>query len=122
MLFVFGTVSAFISIALGAFAAHGLKASLDTNSLNIFRTGVQYQMVHAVGFILLGLWQETRAGRSALFSASCFGFGSVFFSGSLYLLALTGIKWLGAITPLGGLAFLAGWLAWGASSFREMRR
>lgn len=111
-----GAVSAFIAVALGAFAAHGLKARLDPTMLATFETGVRYEMYHALGLLAVG-WTCTRwPGWAMNASGWLFVAGTVLFSGSLYVLALTGIRWLGAITPLGGLAFLAGWLclAWGS--------
>jgi len=101
-----GAVSGFVAVAAGAFGAHALRARLSPELLAVFETGARYQMYHALALLavawMLGRW-PARAGW--LFLA-----GTVLFSGSLYLLALTGIRWLGAITPLGGLAFLAGWI------------
>lgn len=114
-----GAVSAFLAVGLGAFGAHGLRARLSPDMLAVFETGVRYHMFHslailAVGLILgrMGGWLITSAGW--LFTA-----GIVLFSGSLYLLAVTGVTILGAITPIGGLAFLAGWacLALAAAAF-----
>jgi len=113
--FALGALSAFIGVALGAFAAHGLKARLDANMLAVFETGVRYQMYHALGLLAVG-WACTRWPGWATTSAGwLFVAGTVLFSGSLYLLVVTGERWIGAITPIGGLAFLAGWLslAWG---------
>jgi uncharacterized membrane protein YgdD (TMEM256/DUF423 family) len=108
--FLAGSVSAFLAVALGAFAAHGLKARLAPELLATFETGARYQMYHALA-LLGAAWAYTR-WPGALVSAGGWLFvaGTLFFSGSLYVLALTGVRWLGAITPLGGLAFLAGWL------------
>jgi uncharacterized membrane protein YgdD (TMEM256/DUF423 family) len=113
--FGLGALSAFIGVALGAFAAHGLKTRLGADMVAIFETGVRYQMYHALGLLGVG-WACTRwPGWPTTASGWLFVAGTVVFSGSLYLLALSGTRWLGAITPLGGLAFLAGWLclAWG---------
>jgi uncharacterized membrane protein YgdD (TMEM256/DUF423 family) len=116
LFFALGALSAFIGVALGAFAAHGLKNRIDPAMLATFEIGVRYHMYHAVA--LLGVaWACTRwPGAWTSASGWLFVAGIVVFSGSLYVLALTGIRWLGAITPLGGLAFLAGWvcLAWAA--------
>ena len=116
LFFALGSLAAFIGVALGAFAAHGLKSRLDASLLATFETGVRYQMYHALA--LLGVaWAFTKFPSSFVSAAGwLFVVGIVVFSGSLYVLALTGVRWLGAITPLGGLAFLAGWicLAWGA--------
>ena len=109
LFFLLGTLSAFIAVALGAFAAHGLKARLTPELLATFEVGARYQMYHALA-LLGAAWACTRwPGSAALAAGWLFVAGTVLFSGSLYLLALTGAKGLGAITPFGGLAFLAGW-------------
>ncbi len=111
-IFVFlGSINAFLAVALGAFGAHGLRARLTPDMLQIYETGIKYHMMHALGLILLGLiahWIE----RSWMINWSgWFLFaGIVIFSGSLYVLSISGLRWLGAITPIGGLCFLAGWL------------
>ena len=114
LFFGLGAVAAFIGVALGAFAAHGLKNRLDPAMLATFEIGVRYQMYHALA--LLGVaWAATRwPGAWVNASGWLFVAGIIVFSGTLYVLALTGTRWLGAVTPLGGLAFLAGWicLAW----------
>jgi len=107
-------VSGCLSVGLGAFAAHALRDRLSADALQVFQTGVTYQMYHALALLGVGiLLARFSADGSAWLSAAgwLFVVGSVLFSGSLYLLALTGTTWLGAITPLGGVAFLAGWLA-----------
>jgi len=114
--FALGSVSAFIAVALGAFAAHGLKSRLEPALLVAFETGVRYQMYHALALLAVA-WACTRwPGTAVNTSGWLFVTGTVLFSGSLYALSLTGIRWLGAITPVGGIAFLAGWLclAWTA--------
>jgi len=114
--FALGALAAFIGVGLGAFAAHGLKSRLDPAMLATFEIGVRYQMYHALA--LLGVaWACTKwPGTLTNTAGWLFLAGILIFSGTLYALALTGIRWLGAITPLGGLAFLAGWLclAWAA--------
>jgi len=114
LFFVLGCLSGFLGVALGAFGAHALKSRLDAELLATFEVGVRYQMVHALALLAVG-WACTR-WPGALVNASGWLFvaGSVIFSGSLYALSLTGLRWLGAITPLGGLGLLAGWLclAW----------
>ena len=108
--FVAGAVSAFIAVAAGAFGAHGLKGRLDAEMLSVFEVGVRYQMYHAFALVLAA-WRQTRwPGTLVATGGWFFIVGTILFSGSLYLLSLTGVRWLGAITPLGGLAFLAGWL------------
>ena len=112
-----GAVSAFVAVAAGAFGAHALRARLAPDLLAVFETGARYQMYHALGMVAVA-WAVTRwPGPWPARAGWLFLAGTVLFSGSLYALALTGIRWLGAITPLGGLAFLAGWLclAFGAS-------
>ena len=104
--FQISAVLGLLSVALGAFGAHGLKATLTAlGTADIFETAVRYQFLHALAMLVIS--------RIRPFLAPawwCFLIGIVIFSGSLFVLALTGVKWLGAITPLGGVAFLAGWL------------
>jgi len=111
-----GALSAFIGVATGAFGAHVLKSRISAEMLAVFEVGVRYQMYHAFALIATA-WMQTR-WLSLIVTASgwCFVIGTVLFSGSLYLLSLSGVKWVGAITPFGGLAFLAGWacMAWAA--------
>lgn len=105
-----GSISGFLSVALGAFGAHALKEKLDAYSLGIFHTGVTYQTTHALALVLVALLLKWYPDSSGLVWAGwCFAAGTLIFSGSLYTLALTGIKILGAITPIGGVLFLAGW-------------
>jgi uncharacterized membrane protein YgdD (TMEM256/DUF423 family) len=110
-----GALNAALAVAAGAFAAHGLRDRLDARALEVFETGARYHMYHALGLIAAGVVASSVA-RGAQTAGWIFQIGIVLFSGSLYALALTGVKVLGAITPLGGLAFLAGWLwlAWAA--------
>jgi len=107
-----GAINGGIAVAAGAFGAHGLRDKISQHSLEVYETAVRYQMFHALAMILCAV-VATSGARTAgwLFQA-----GIILFSGSLYLLALTETKWLGAITPVGGLSFLAGWaaLAWSA--------
>ena len=109
--FVLGAVSGFLAVALGAFAAHGLKGKLPSDLFDVFEVGARYHMYHALA--LLGTaWAVTRWPGTATTAAGwLFVAGTVLFSGSLYALAVTGIRPLGAITPLGGVCFLAGWVA-----------
>ena len=112
--FCIGAISAFVAVALGAFGAHGLKGRLDAGLLAVFEVGVRYQMYHALALLAVA-WACTRwPGGAAVAAGWLFVAGTVVFSGSLYALSLTGVRWLGAITPIGGLALLAGWacLAW----------
>ncbi len=110
---VLGTINAFISIALGAFGAHGLKNKLSAKYLDIYQTGVHYHMIHALGLIAVGiLFATITQNQTGLMTwAGWLMFiGIVLFSGSLYVLSLTQVSVLGAITPIGGLCFLASWL------------
>ncbi len=113
MTLMHGSLQAFLAIALGAFGAHGLEKVLDEYSLKVWQTAVMYHTTHALALVLLSVI-EKQMGRSLVWPHGLFGVGILLFSGSLYVLALTGHKWLGAITPLGGLCFLGGWLmlAW----------
>lgn len=107
---VLGCIAAFLAVATGAFGAHALKARLAPELLSVYRTGVEYHFYHALGLILIGLAAFHLPESAWLRGAGWTMFaGILMFSGSLYALALTGIAWLGAITPLGGLAFLAAW-------------
>lgn len=112
-----GAVSGFVAVAAGAFGAHALRERLPPNLLETFKTGATYELVHALALVAVGVLLAQR-GPNALLTWSGFLFvaGTVLFSGSLYALALSGLRPLGAITPFGGLAFLAGWacLALGA--------
>ena len=112
---VFAALNMLVAVAAGAFGAHGLKTVLSVDMLAIWQTAVHYQMVHALGLFGLGILMAQWSGARLLARAAVLMLvGIVIFSGSLYVLALTGITWLGAITPIGGLAFLLSWsmLAW----------
>ncbi|MDO7908491.1 DUF423 domain-containing protein [Paenibacillus sp. JX-17] len=106
-----GAVAAMLSVAIGAFGAHLLKGKIDADELAIFETGVRYHMYHAIGLVLIAL-AAGQWGTSAklLWAARLFVIGIVLFAGSLYVLSITGVKVLGAITPLGGVCFIAGWI------------
>lgn len=106
---IIGSTFALIAVLLGAFGAHALKEGLVANgTLEVWKTAVNYQMWHAVALILCGFLQNNSA--TYRLSAALFGFGIISFSGSLYWLALGGPKWLGPVTPLGGICFILGWL------------
>jgi uncharacterized membrane protein YgdD (TMEM256/DUF423 family) len=112
-----GASLAGLAVALGAFGAHGLRAVLSPSDLATFETGVRYQMYHALALLAVAGLAQRWPGAPTLAAAGwCFVAGIVVFSGSLYVLVLTGPRWLGAVTPLGGVAFLLGWLllAWTA--------
>lgn len=111
-----GSVLAFLSVAFGAFGAHALRDFLVANQrLSTYETAVQYQFFHALGLILVGLIGQQFPSVKTDWVSTWMLLGILVFSGSLFLLCLTGIKWLGAITPLGGLCFLA---SWGLLAFR----
>jgi uncharacterized membrane protein YgdD (TMEM256/DUF423 family) len=113
-----GAASGFIGVAAGAFGAHGLKARLTPELLAVFDTSARYQMVHALALLAVA-WAISRwPGRAAVASGWCFVAGTLIFSGSLYLLALTGMRGLGAITPVGGVLFLCGWLLLALAAWR----
>ncbi|MDP5031246.1 MAG: DUF423 domain-containing protein [Paraglaciecola sp.] len=103
-------LSAMLSVMLGAFAAHGLKARLTETMLATFQTGVQYQFYHSLGLILIVLLYRQQPSGLMMWSGTLMLAGMVLFSGSLYGLALTRLSWLGPITPLGGMCFVFAWL------------
>lgn len=104
-----GALFAFLAVALGAFGAHGLRNRLSPDMLAVFETAVRYQMYHALALLLVGLMMGPMGGSLIRTAGWAFVLGIVLFSGSLYLLALTGTTTFGAITPIGGIAFLVGW-------------
>jgi len=116
LFFTLGSLSAGLAVALGAFGAHALKARLAPDLLAVYETGVRYQLTHALALLAVA-WACTRwPGAAVTTSGWLFVAGTVLFSGSLYALSLSGIRGLGAVTPIGGVAWIAGWLclAWGA--------
>jgi uncharacterized membrane protein YgdD (TMEM256/DUF423 family) len=114
-LIALGALNAAIAVAAGAFAAHGLRDRLEARALEVFETGARYHMYHALAMVLAGVIAMRGVGGAGT-AGWIFQIGIALFSGSLYALALTDVKVLGAITPIGGVAFLAGWLwlAWSA--------
>ncbi len=120
--YALGSGSAFLAVALGAFGAHGLRSSLSPEMLSVFETGVRYQMYHALAMIATAwAYRQWGSGRPAAFKAAgwCFAAGTLLFSGSLYVLSSTGLSWVGAITPFGGLCFLAGWCVLGLAVWKR---
>lgn len=111
-----GALAAALAVALGAFGAHGLEGQVSADRLDTFRTGVHYQMYHALALLFVGWAVAQGWGPLLHWAGYCFVAGILIFSGTLYLLVLTDTGWLGAITPLGGVAFIVGWtlLAWAA--------
>lgn len=114
-------LSGFIAVALGAFGAHGLRDRLSPEMLAVFEVGVRYQMYHALALLGVSLAIERAPTPTLVAAGWAFVAGTIVFCGSLYTLTWTGQRWLGAVTPLGGIAFLAGWalLAWSAWSSRN---
>lgn len=106
-----GAAMAAVAILLGAFGAHVLEKELSAHDLDVFEKAVRYQMYHALGLCLCGLLAAHHPSRAQRLAARGFVFGTVLFSGSLYLLVGTGVTWLGAVTPLGGVLFVVGWIA-----------
>ena len=106
---IYGSLFSFLAIVIGAFGAHGLKNILDDYGKEIFQKGVFYHFIHAISLILIAIISNQYNGINLSVSAYSFIFGIIIFSGSLYVLAITNIKWFGAITPIGGIAFIIGW-------------
>jgi uncharacterized membrane protein YgdD (TMEM256/DUF423 family) len=119
LFFVIGAVSACIAVAAGAFGAHALKSRLSADMLAVFEVAARYQMYHALALLAcawaLTKWPGTLANAAGWF----FILGTLLFSGSLYVLSVTGLRWLGAITPLGGVALLAGWICLAAAAIKS---
>lgn len=114
-----GSINAFLSVALGAFGAHGLKGTLSPERLEVYQTGVTYHMMHALALILIAILADKWVDSSLVSGAGwAMLIGIILFSGSLYALSITGISILGAITPFGGVAFLTGWVMLAIAAFR----
>lgn len=113
-----GAAAAFVAVAAGAFGAHGLEGRVEPELLDTFETAVRYHMWHALAMLAAApaaaRWPDPLWGVAG----ALFGLGIVLFSGSLYLLTLSGVRWLGAVTPLGGLALLAGWMCTALAAWR----
>ncbi|KZE67057.1 hypothetical protein AV545_23570 [Paenibacillus jamilae] len=111
VLLLLGCIMMFLAVALGAFGSHALKKRLSTDMMSIFQTGIQYQIAHGLGLLLLGVLAGNLVHSSLIVTAGWVMLvGILLFSGSLYVLSVSGVKKLGAITPIGGLAFLASWV------------
>jgi uncharacterized membrane protein YgdD (TMEM256/DUF423 family) len=117
--FVIAALNGALAVAFGAFAAHGLSQQLDTHALGIFETGARYQMYHALAMGLAALAMQTKAARTATWSACLFLAGIILFSGSLYALAVTGERMFAFVTPVGGISFLAGWVLLALAAWRS---
>ncbi len=113
LIIAFGAFNAFLAVGAGAFGAHGLKNMLTPEYLAVFKTAADYQLIHGVGLILIGVLSKDFANQYINASAIFMSIGIILFSGSLYALTLSGTKWLGIITPIGGLCFLIAWLTLG---------
>ena len=117
--FLLGALSGLLSVAAGAFGAHALRHRLSPEYLTVFETAARYQMYHALA-LLAAAWGASRwPGALPSWAGWCFVAGTVLFSGSLYALALTGTRWLGAITPLGGVALMVGWICLAFAGIRR---
>lgn len=118
---ILGSINMFLSVALGAFGAHGLKSRITEEMLSIYQTGVHYHMIHALGLIMVAILSSKLPSSSWVNGAGwLLMIGIVLFSGSLYVLSITGIRVLGAITPLGGVAFLIGWLFLAIAAYKSL--
>lgn len=116
-----GSLLAALAVAAGAFGAHMLKSILDPPMLAVFETAARYQMYHALGIIAVGVAGQVFGSPQVARAGWCFAAGIFLFCGSLYGVSLLGIRWLGAMTPIGGLAFITGWSLFGWSIWREER-
>ncbi len=113
------SLSGMLAVVLGAFGAHALKGRLDDYALGVFQTAVQYHFYHSFALLAVGILALSQPQTALLKSSGwLFLFGILVFSGSLYLLSITGVRWLGAVTPLGGLAFIAGWACLAATGWK----
>lgn len=113
------SLSGMLAVAFGAFGAHALKSRLDDYALGVFQTAVQYHFYHSLALLAVGVVAFSQPETALLRSSGwLFIIGIVIFSGSLYLLSISGMRWLGAVTPLGGLAFIAGWGCLAAASWK----
>lgn len=118
----FGAGAALLAVMAGAFGSHGLRGTLDARSLEVFQTAVTYQMYHAIALVLVALLALTSLSRRLLAGAAVlFGAGILLFSGSLYLLVLTDLRWIGPLTPLGGLCFMMAWALLVVAAVRSPR-
>lgn len=107
--FITGAIVTGLAVVLGAFGAHGLKGHTDPHGLNIWETGVRYQAMHGLALLIMAAAWTRYSERALRIIFWCFLVGTVIFSGSLYVLVLSGLDWMGAITPIGGVLFLIGW-------------
>jgi len=108
--FVIGAINGALAVAFGAFGAHGLQGRIDAHALSVYETGARYHMYHALAICLAALGMRGAASQAANYAAAFFLAGIVLFAGSLYILALTGMRAVAIVTPFGGVAFLIGWI------------
>lgn len=121
MLLLSGSLAMALAVMLGAFGAHGLRNSLTPDMMNTFETGVKYHFYHALGLMILGLAAHYLPEPDSLkWAGWLMGAGIIIFSGSLYLLSIFELRWMGAITPVGGLCFIASWLIFAYGVFRNI--
>ncbi len=113
-----GCLQAFLAVVAGAFGAHGLRGVLSDYSLGVWQTGFTYHLAHAIALVMLGIF-ERQSGAPVRVSRWAFGLGIFFFAGSLYALAISDVRALGAITPIGGLMFLTGWLGFAYAGWKR---
>ncbi len=114
-------LSGMLAVVFGAFGAHALKGRLDDYALGVFETAVQYHFYHSLALLAVGIVALSQPNALLLRSSGwLFAIGLVVFSGSLYVLSLTGVRWLGAVTPIGGLAFIAGWACLAAAAWKQL--
>lgn len=116
--FAVGALLALLAMGAGAFGAHALESRLSEDDLDIWQTAARYHVYHALGLLAVAFAADKWGGRGPDVAGWLFVAGILLFSGSLYLLSLTGVKWLGAVTPLGGVAFLGGWAALAVTALR----
>lgn len=107
---LFGAAHAAVGVAAGAFGAHGLRERVSTTELDVFKTGASYELVHGVALVAIGAAGLLLKSKSLFVGGTCIAIGAAVFAITLYALALTGVKWLGAITPIGGAAMILGWI------------
>lgn len=119
MFITLASLSGMLAVAFGAFGAHALKSRLDDYAMGVFQTAVQYHFYHSLALLVVGVIALNHPQAALLRSSGwLFALGIVVFSGSLYLLSFSGLRWLGAVTPIGGLAFIAGWACLAAASWK----
>ncbi len=118
---IIGSIAMSLAVGLGAFGAHGLKEMLTDEMLDIFETGVKYHFYHAIGLLVIGLVAQVMPNSSLLqWSGWLMVAGIIIFSGSLYILSISGIRWMGAITPIGGLCFIVAWILLALASWYNL--